>query len=71
MAAAFNLRIANTFFKHHLDHLATWRHEVTKLWYVKDYILVFGSAMHGVIDCWVYANVQHRLTDHRLLVLSL
>jgi len=27
MVAAFNLRIANTFFKHRLSHLATWRHK--------------------------------------------
>jgi hypothetical protein len=71
LATAFNLRIANTFFKHHLGHLATWQHEATKRWYVNDYILVFGSAMRGVTNCQVYANVQHRLIDHRLLVLSL
>ncbi len=56
LVAAFNLRIANTFFKHCLGHLATWRHEVTKRWYVKDYIIVSRSAMRGVIDCWVYAS---------------
>jgi hypothetical protein len=71
---AFNLTIANTFinfFKHRLGHLAIQRHEATKRWYVKDYILVFGSAMRGVIDCRMYVSVQHRLTDHHLLVLLL
>jgi hypothetical protein len=50
-----------------LGHLA----KATKRWYVKDYILVSRNAMRGVTDCRVYASVQHRLTDHRLLVLSL
>jgi len=59
LAAAFNLRIANTFFKHCSGHLATWQHEATKCWYVKDYILISGSAMRGMTDCWVYASVQH------------
>ncbi len=71
LAAAFNLKIANTFFKHRLGHLATWRHKVTKCWYVKDYILVSGSAMHGVIDCRMYTSVKHRLIDHYLMVLLL
>jgi hypothetical protein len=57
LSAAFNLRIANTFFKHWLGHLATWQHKATKPWYVEDYILVFGSAMCGVTNCRVYANV--------------
>ncbi len=57
LVATFNLRIANTFFKHRLGHLVIWRHDATKRWYVKDYILVFGSAMHGVTDCQVYASV--------------
>jgi hypothetical protein len=71
LVVAFNLMIANTFFKHCLSHLATWRHEATKRWYVKDYIFVSRSAMCGVTNCRVYASVQHRLIDHRLLVLSL
>ncbi len=57
LAAAFNFRIANTFFKHRLGHLAIWRHEATKRSYVKDYILVSGSAMRGVTDYRVYASV--------------
>ncbi len=71
LVVAFNLMISNTFFKHRMGHLATWQHETTKRWYVKDYILVFGNAMHGVINHRVYASVQHRLTDHCLLVLSM
>jgi hypothetical protein len=71
LVVAFNLKIANTFFKHRLGHLVTWQHEAIKRWYVKNNILVSRSAMRGVIDCPVYANAQHRLTDHRLPVLSL
>jgi len=51
LVAAFHLKIANTFFKHRLGHLETWWHEATKRWYVKDYVFVYGSAMHGVTDC--------------------
>ncbi len=30
LAASFHLRAANTFFKHHHAHLATWQHATTK-----------------------------------------
>jgi endonuclease/exonuclease/phosphatase family metal-dependent hydrolase len=71
LAASFHLRAANTFFKHHRVHLATWQHAGTKCWYVKDYILVSGSAMWGVSDCHVFYSVHHGPSDHCLLGVSL
>jgi len=71
MVASFHLRAANTFFKHHCAHLATWQHATTKRWYVKEYILVSGSAMRGVSDCCVFRNVHHGPSDHCLLGVSL
>jgi hypothetical protein len=60
LAASFHLRAANTFFKHHRAHLATWQHAATKRWYVKDYILVSSSAMRGVSDCRIFRSVHLR-----------
>jgi endonuclease/exonuclease/phosphatase family metal-dependent hydrolase len=71
LAASFHLRAANTFFKHHRAHLATWQHAATKRWYVKDYILVSGSAMRGVSDSRVFRSVHHGPSDHCLLVMLL
>jgi hypothetical protein len=71
MVASFHLQAANTFFKNHRAHLATWQHATTKRWYVKDYILVSGSAMRGVSDCCVFCNVHHGPSDHCLLGVSL
>jgi len=48
-----------------------WQHAATKHWYVKDYILVFGSAMRGVSDCRVFRSVHHGPNDHYLLGVSL
>ncbi len=71
LATSFHLRAANTFFKHHRAHLAMWQHAATKRWYVKDYILVSGSAMWGVSDCRVFRSVHHGPSDHCLLGVSL
>jgi endonuclease/exonuclease/phosphatase family metal-dependent hydrolase len=71
LAATFHLRVANTFFKHRLGHLATWQHTTTHRWYVKDYILVFGSVMQGVSNCRVFSRVNHGPNDHPLLILLL
>jgi hypothetical protein len=69
LAATFHFRAANTFFKHRLGHLATWQHTTTHRWYVKDYILVFGSAMQGVNDCRVFSHMNHGPNNHLLVLL--
>ncbi|CAK9261836.1 unnamed protein product [Sphagnum jensenii] len=53
LVVAFNLMIANTFFKHCLSHLATWRHEATKRWGLWDgealYVLDVKAAFEGAV----------------------
>ena len=62
----FDLRIANTCFKHKGDHITTWMHPRSKTWHLIDYIIVRNrdisdvcnvKSFHGC-ECW---------TDHALV----
>ena len=76
LAAAFKLRLANTFFKHKRDHTATHvlpRAANQVVLRVIDYFAVSKRLMSSVTDCRVFRSFDtgYPRSDHNLLVLSL
>ena len=73
LAAAFKLRLANTFFKHKRDHTATHvlhRAGNEVVLRVIDYFAVSKRLMSSVTDCRVFRGFD-AASDHHLLVLTL
>lgn len=73
LAAAFKLRLANTFFPHKRDHTATHvlhRADNEVVLRVIDYFAVSKRLMSSITDCRVFRGFCAD-SDHHLLVLSL